>query len=69
MLLTIKDSPLARGARSDHPLCDYYSATFERIFSLLVCPSVRVTEVACAAQAGGACVFDVAYRPPPAGCA
>lgn len=62
--LTIKDSPLARGEQSDRPLCDYYSATFERIFRELVSPQAWVTEICCVATGAPACCFDVAYRPP-----
>ena len=63
LLLTIQDSPLARDERADQPLCDYYSATFERIFRELVSTQARVEEISCTATGAAACCFDVSYRP------
>ena len=63
LMLTIKDSPLARGERADRPLCDYYSATFERIFRELVCPHTRVTEISCTATGASACCCSALARP------
>ena len=45
LLLTIEDSPLARDAVADAPLCGYYAATFQRIFQRVVCASTRVVEI------------------------
>lgn len=61
MLLTIKNSPLARAEQADVPLCGYYSATFERIFSRLVAPGTAVTEISCVATGANACCFDVVF--------
>lgn len=60
--ITIADCPTARGASADRPLCDFYSATFERIFSTLVNPSAKVTEIACSAAGAPACVFDIRWK-------
>lgn len=59
--LTLRDAPLARGAQHDEPLCDFYAATFERLFGALVHPRTRVAETACEAQGAAACVFELAW--------
>lgn len=57
--LTVANSPLCRGATSSEPYCDFYTATFERLFTTLVHPRSRVKETECAAQGAGRCVFSV----------
>ncbi|MGE0311675.1 MAG: bacteriochlorophyll 4-vinyl reductase [Lautropia sp.] len=57
VLLSIRGNPLCRGQHGDHPVCDYYAATFERLFRVLVDPDTRVTEIACEACGGDACRF------------
>lgn len=59
--LAIADSPLCRGVHSEDPVCDYYSATFERLFRELVHPDVRVAELACGAQGAEACRFEARW--------
>jgi divinyl protochlorophyllide a 8-vinyl-reductase len=59
--LAVAGCPLCRGARLDRPGCDYFAATFERLFRRLVHRRARVTEVACEAMGDAACVFGVAY--------
>jgi divinyl protochlorophyllide a 8-vinyl-reductase len=61
MLLIIRDSPLARGEQSTLPLCDFYTATFERIFRRLVSRRAVVSEVGCAAAGAHACCFEVRF--------
>lgn len=63
MRLVIEDSPLARDEQADTPVCDFYSATFERIFRELVAPTTRVVETSCAATGAPSCTFDVSFRP------
>ncbi len=46
-------------ARSPVPLCDFYGATFERLFRELVDTEVRVVEVQCQATDNAVCVFEV----------
>lgn len=60
-VLTIEHNPLCSRLRTTGPVCHYYSATFERIFRKLVSDRARVTEVACEAAGGAACVFEVAW--------
>jgi divinyl protochlorophyllide a 8-vinyl-reductase len=59
LVLTIRDNPVARGVCADAPACDYFAATFERIFRVLVSPRTRVTEIECLAAGGTACRFAV----------
>ena len=59
--LTIRDNPLCRGLRTNAPACDYYAATFEQLFRVLVHRHARVTEVSCEARGDDACRFDVRW--------
>lgn len=61
LLLFIEDNPLCRGVVADEPLCDFYAATFERLFRVLVHPASAVREVACEATGAPACVFEVRW--------
>lgn len=67
--LTIAHGPIARAAaakpsahntREPHePVCDFYAATFERLFRTLVDPRTTVRELACEALGDPACVFEL----------
>jgi divinyl protochlorophyllide a 8-vinyl-reductase len=57
--LAIAGCPLCREIEAEGPACDYYAATFERIFRVLVSRRARVTETACIAAGGDACRFRV----------
>lgn len=57
--LRLQGSATSRGAQADEPLCDYFAATFERLFQVLVSPASRVQEVACAAMGAAACEFEL----------
>ena len=57
----IQNNPLCRAIQSDHAVCDFYSATFERIFRELVHPNSRVTETACESAGAAACVFEIVW--------
>ncbi|NVO08189.1 MAG: bacteriochlorophyll 4-vinyl reductase, partial [Rhodoferax sp.] len=59
--LSLTGCPLCRGATSDMPICDYYAATFERLFRELVAPRAVVKEVSCHALGAPACVFEVRW--------
>jgi divinyl protochlorophyllide a 8-vinyl-reductase len=61
VVLTIHDNPLCRGLRTDGPACDYYAATFERLFQVLVHPATRAVETACEAAGDPACVFELRW--------
>jgi divinyl protochlorophyllide a 8-vinyl-reductase len=55
----IRHNPICRGASAHEPLCDYYAATFERLFRVLVGARSRVIETACEAAGAETCRFDV----------
>lgn len=58
-ILTIHDNPMCRGVQHRDPQCDYYAATFERLFRVLVSPRARVTETQCEACGAVACTFEL----------
>jgi divinyl protochlorophyllide a 8-vinyl-reductase len=60
-VLTIRGNPLCHGQHNDAPVCDYYSATFERLFRDLVHPHARVAETSCEACGADACRFVVRW--------
>ncbi len=60
-VLTIAGCPLCREINADTPVCDYYAATFERIFGALVSRGARVTETRCQAAGAPACAFEVRW--------
>ena len=61
LLLFIEGNPLCRGVSADEPLCDFYAATFERLFRVLVHREATVREIACEATGAPACVFEVSW--------
>ena len=61
MTFSIVRCPLCRRIRADAPACDYYAATFERIFQTLVRRRTRVVETACQAAGAAACRFEIRW--------
>jgi divinyl protochlorophyllide a 8-vinyl-reductase len=61
VVVTIGDCPLCRGVRSVAPQCEYYAATFERLFRTLVAPHAHVVETRCRALGAEACTFEIAW--------
>jgi divinyl protochlorophyllide a 8-vinyl-reductase len=59
--LTLHHNPLCRGWHSEGPACDFYAATFERLFRALVHPRAQVVEVSCEACGADACRFEVRW--------
>jgi divinyl protochlorophyllide a 8-vinyl-reductase len=59
--LTLVNCALCRDAHGDDMLCDYYAATFERLFRVLVDRRAVVTETLCEATGGDACVFEIRW--------
>ncbi|MFN7570804.1 MAG: bacteriochlorophyll 4-vinyl reductase [Betaproteobacteria bacterium] len=57
----IADCPMCRGETSSQPLCDYYAATFERLFRVLVHPATTVAETSCQACGADACTFEARW--------
>jgi divinyl protochlorophyllide a 8-vinyl-reductase len=60
-VLTIRDNPLCRGVASAQPACDFYSATFERLFQVLVHPATQVVETQCEARGDPVCRFELRW--------
>jgi divinyl protochlorophyllide a 8-vinyl-reductase len=60
--VAIHDNPVVRGEVSDHPLCHWHAAVFERLFSRLVHPRWCATESQCGAMGHAACVFEIGPR-------
>jgi divinyl protochlorophyllide a 8-vinyl-reductase len=58
---SIAGCPVCRGATQAVPACDYYAATFERLFVELVHPQTQVRETQCQANGAPACVFAVSW--------
>jgi divinyl protochlorophyllide a 8-vinyl-reductase len=62
VVLRIHHNPLCQGLATDTPACDFYAATFERLFQVLVHPRSRVREVACEACGDGECRFEIRWQ-------
>lgn len=60
--LSIADCPLCRGIAAEEPVCDYYAATFERLYRTLVSRRATAVETACQATGGPACVFEIRWK-------
>lgn len=61
LTLSLKGSPICAGLRTQEPACSYFAATFERVFSEMLGPTLRVTETECEATGAPACVFEVRW--------
>jgi divinyl protochlorophyllide a 8-vinyl-reductase len=59
--VTIASCPICRGAQADAPVCDFYTAAFERLFRTLVSRRTAVREVQCQAAGADACVFEMIW--------
>jgi divinyl protochlorophyllide a 8-vinyl-reductase len=59
LVFSITGNPITFGLRSEVPICDYYAATFERIFRVIVNDSWRVVEQSCEASGAAACLFEI----------
>jgi divinyl protochlorophyllide a 8-vinyl-reductase len=62
VLIKLEDCPICRGAQSGGPLCEYYAATFTRLFSRLVHPGAVARETECMAAGAPACRFEITWR-------
>jgi len=59
--ISLVNCAICRDAQADHMLCDYYAATFERLFQALVARDAVVAEIECEATGGKACVFEARW--------
>lgn len=57
----IAGGPISRGIHSGQPVCDFYAATFQRLYRKLVNPRTTVVEAACEAAGAPACVFELRF--------
>lgn len=61
VVLEIHDNPMCRGLQADDPACDFYAATFERLFRVLVHPATEVQETLCEARGDACCRFELRW--------
>jgi divinyl protochlorophyllide a 8-vinyl-reductase len=61
VMLQLRANPLCRGLSSTLPVCEFYAATFERLFQVLVHPQALAREIACEACGDPACVFELTW--------
>lgn len=59
--LVIAGGPISRGANTSEAVCDFYAATFERLYRELVDPRTTAVETACAAAGAAECVFELRF--------
>jgi divinyl protochlorophyllide a 8-vinyl-reductase len=59
--LVIAGGPICRGAKTSEAVCDFYAATFERLYRELVDPRTRAVEIACEAAGAAECVFELRF--------
>jgi len=62
LFLRLTGSPVCRELQSSEPACNYFAATFERVFGAMLGPKLRVIETECEATGASACVFRVSWR-------
>jgi divinyl protochlorophyllide a 8-vinyl-reductase len=62
LIFEVTGNPLTAGEVSNHPLCVWHAAVFERLFARLVWPQVAVREVDCSATGAAACRFQLYPR-------
>ena len=60
-LLTLVNGPLSYAVETDRPVCDYYTATFERLFRKLISSDAYCIETACQACGAQACRFEIRF--------
>jgi divinyl protochlorophyllide a 8-vinyl-reductase len=60
-VLRIHDNPLCRGVVTASPSCDFYTATFQSLFTALVHPKAQVVEVACESSGDSECRFEISW--------
>lgn len=60
-IFAITDSPICREQNASGSVCDFYAATFERLFVRLVHPQAQVNERSCRVTRGRACLFAISW--------
>jgi divinyl protochlorophyllide a 8-vinyl-reductase len=59
--VAVAGCPICRDSVADEPVCDYYAATFQRLYSVLVNRKAKVVETSCQAKGAVACVFEITW--------
>jgi divinyl protochlorophyllide a 8-vinyl-reductase len=59
LMIEIEGNPLCAGENSDHPVCAWHAALFERLFDAVAPDQLQVVEVSCEARGDSACRFIV----------
>ena len=60
-VLVVGDCPICRGVRASTAACEYYRATFERLFRALVDERTTARETLCAAAGDEQCRFELEW--------
>lgn len=61
--LSIIGCPICQGGKTDMPMCHYYTATFQQLFTKLVSKRCRAQEISCQAHgAAPSCTFEIRWR-------
>ena len=55
----IRSNPIVLGMHTEHPVCDWHVAVFERLFSRLIGGGYNVVETSCCAMGDSACRFEL----------
>jgi divinyl protochlorophyllide a 8-vinyl-reductase len=58
---SITGNPMCRGVTATAPHCDYYAATFERLFRTLVHKNATVIEMDCESCGADSCRFEIRW--------
>lgn len=61
-VIEIRGNPLCSVDRAPAGVCVWHAAVFQRLFSVLVSPTVLVEEVACEARGDGRCRFEISWN-------
>jgi divinyl protochlorophyllide a 8-vinyl-reductase len=66
LVMSIWGNPLCRHTHSATPVCGYYAAVLERLFSALVHDPCHVVETECEAMGHASCRFEISWAGSPA---
>jgi len=60
--IAIRGNPFCAGEQAQTKVCCWHQAVFARLYTTLVSPKVRVSELACEAMGNDGCRFSVRWR-------
>lgn len=61
LVIEIAHCPICRDQKTDGPVCDFYTATFGKLFRILVHPAASATQTTCRAAGAATCTFSLAW--------